>query len=331
MMETISKRCLLLVAIFFVIPLSPAAADLICPFDGQIDFGHKKFNLKLELGEESSVFLEGTSLAKDQYYLLVNVNHLRTSIFDLSTEFETTIGVKNLDRTAQRSFQGQISSRYSLINYKPFRELSGFFEMRDKTLYLESLSLGGVTLNGYIELMSPYRVDFSLILKEIKMADFLAFWGGDEDINSQGLVSGHILVSGFLNQLGLKGSLASYNGFVDQLSFDSIILNLEGIYPVIHLANSTVAQTDGMAFNIEGDFDLTHKERFEEEITALKKLPVVIANRSKSSLEWTISRKETSPDSNTTEFKYFLRKEPPHKGTIDEGTEMLGVERSVKF
>lgn len=314
--------------ILLSLPLNPAVADLVCPFTGQVDFGQKKFNLTLSLGEESSVSFEGTSLSPDNYYLLVNVNHFRTPVFDLSTEFESSIGIKNKENVANRSIQGQISSRYSLINFKPFRELSGTFEMRDKTLYLQSMSLGGVTLNGYIELFSPYKIDLSFILNEIKMADFLAFWGA-EDLNSQGMVSGHILVSGIYDRLGLRGSLASYDGFVDQLDYDSIILNLEGVYPIIHLSNSTVAQSDGMAFHLEGDFDLTKKERFEEEIAALKMLPLV--SEDKSSQEWTIKRRETSPSSSATEFKYFHRIDHPNPGTFKEGSDMLGVERSFKF
>ena len=327
--KTINKRYLVLAVILCAMPFNQAAAELVCPFTGQVDFGEKKFNLTLQFNRESSISFEGASLPEDNYHLLVQVNHFKTTIFDLSTEFESFIGVTDKDDAAKRSFQGQIKSRYSLINYKPFRELSGFFEMKGRKLYLESLSLGGVTLSGTVELFSPYKVDLSLLLNEIKMADFLSFWGVDEDLDSQGSVSGHILVSGILDQLGLKGSLASYNGFVDQLQYDSIVLNLDGVYPIIHLNNSRVAQTDGMTFNLEGDLDLTKKEEFPEQIAALNMLPLI--SEDKSSREWTIKSKESSPTSHTTEFKYFLRKEHSDTGTLKEESDMLGVERSIKF
>lgn len=323
------QKCIYFLAVFLLaMPINAAVADLVCPFQGQVDFGRKKVVLNLVLGDESSISFEGTLLSKGNYYLLVNVNHFKTSIFDLSTEFESSIGVTNVGDANKRSIQGQISSRYSLINFKPFRELSGTFEIKDRTLYLQSISLGGVTLNGFVELFSPYKIDLSFLLKEIKMDDFLAFWGAT-DLNSQGMVSGHILASGLYNQLDLKGSLASYDGFVDQLQYDSIILNLEGIYPIIHLSNSTVAQSDGMAFNLEGDFDLTKQDRFVEEITALQMLPLV--SEDKSSQEWTIKRSEASSTSSATELKYFHRIEHPNPGTLKEGTDMLGVERSINF
>ena len=319
----------MLVGLVLLLSGHPAAADLVCPFAGKIDFGEKKFDFKMDLGNKSSISFEGTTLSKDNYNLLVNIDHLKTPLFDLSTEFETLIAVVNKGKTLEETLQGQIKSRYSLINYKPFEEVSGFFEMRNKTLYVDSLSLGGVNLSGYIELFSPYKIDLSVLLKEIKMGDFLAFWGAQEDLASHGLVSGQIFVYGVLDQLGLKGNLASYNGFVDQLEFDSIVLNVDGIYPIVRLDNSRVSQTDGMTFNLEGDLDLTQKEKFESEIAALKKLPVVSSDE--SSLEWTIHRRESSPTSSATEFKYFLRKESLNMGPMKDGPDLLGVERSIKF
>ena len=305
-----------------------ALADLICPFEGQLDITQKKFNVTLELGEESSVSLEGSTLAQDNYHFLLSVNHLDTPVFDLSTELETSLGVLNRDNISQRTWQGQVSSRYSLLNFKPVEELSGFFEMKNNTLHLQSVSLGGLTLNGSLELFSPYKVDLFFDLKEIKMDDFLAFWGAQGELDSRGFVSGQILVSGFLNQLGLKGNLAAYNGVVHKFQYDSIILNLEGVYPIVNLSNSSVAQSDGLTFKLEGSFDLTNRKHFPQEVAALRKLPMV--SQDNSTMEWTV-KKEVSPDSKTTEYKYFIRKENANGTAPKEEPNMLGVERSIKF
>src|SRR5262245_35368862 len=72
-------------------------------------------------------------------------------------------------------FSGEIDFKAKTFKLnKPFKELSGSFEMKDSILYLDSLALDGVTLSGQVELFYPYKIDFAMKLKEMKMADFLS-------------------------------------------------------------------------------------------------------------------------------------------------------------
>ena len=63
---------------------------------------------------------------------------------------------------------GEIRSRYSLVDYKPIRELSGQFEIKDGRVSLTSFSFGnltGLAMRGTYH-RSPHRRKPNLSLVE---------------------------------------------------------------------------------------------------------------------------------------------------------------------
>ncbi|MCK5081449.1 MAG: hypothetical protein KAR31_00950, partial [Candidatus Omnitrophica bacterium] len=225
---------------------------------------------------------------------------------------------------------GKIWSQYSLVDFKPINELSGRFEIKDKRLHVMALSVGNLTGEGYLDLGVPYNLDVAINLLGVDMQDFLNFWGSGKNYESSGDVFGEIKASGSLDRLVLKGSLKSRDGFVQELDYNAIVLNIEGIYPFMQIAHSTVSKADGVSFSLDGPFDLSDKTNFKKQIKALTLAPLV--SDSGSELEWTIKRLKPE-DSGITEFKYHLKKGnalgigPSAGGEID----MLGIERTRKF
>jgi hypothetical protein len=181
-----------------------------------------------------------------------------------------------------------------------------------------------------MDLLSPYGLDFVFNLNEVDLNDFLNFWSADKEYESSGAVTGVIKASGTLENLALKGSLESYHGFVQKLDYDIISLNIEGIYPHMQIAQSTISKSDGMSFSLDGPFNLSDKENFKKQIKALTLAPLV--NDSGSEMEWTIKRLNPE-DSGTTELKYRFRKgDALGIGTsADDETDMFGLERTRKF
>ena len=289
-------------------------------------------------------------LSENNFHIHLDLEHIQSSLFDLSTQLEGDLTlvesseaggpvdfvdsgragpVPERYRAGGRSWKGQFQSRYSLLNHKPIEELSGTFEIQNHVLYLSDLSAGGVHLQGLWELADPRGMDLDIQFKDISLKDFIALWVDDPNLEAQGLMSGNLQISGRFPQLALKGTLASYAGQVGDLSYDSIVLNLKGEWPLVILTDSTVTESDGMSFRIDGDLDLSSQETLKKDIGALNKSPLVTTGDSR--WEWTIKRKEHHEDS-SSELKYFLRKEDQRNQIPSkEDSDLFGVEQKIKF
>lgn len=322
---------------FLVLSLTEMAfADRDFPFKGDIDLVQKKFNIVLDIDSKSSVAFSAQQVSGSEYKFLLDVNHLQIPLFDLMTKVESTVEVKQAHRKTFSGppeglrLQGKVWSQYSLIDYKPVRELSGNFEVKDNKLFLYSLFFGSLQCNGTVDLRSPYQVDLTFNLYDVAMQDFLSFWGMSKKYESAGLVTGEIKASGTVDNLALKGNLEGRNGFVQKLDFDVISLNIEGIYPDMKIARSMIAKSDGMSFTFDGSLNLKDRENFKKQIKALTLAPLV--SESGSEREWTIRR--LNPDAaETTELKYRLRKGDAlgTGASADGGIDMLGIEQTRKF
>jgi len=286
-------------------------AEEAFPFKGRIDFSKKEFDVVLDLGDESSVAARAQKSSENDYWLMLDIGHLKTPFFDLLSKIESSVEVVREEDgssavSGNTTYRGRIWSQYSLVDYKPVRELSGSFEVKDRRLQLTALSFGNLQCNGYIDLSSPYKLDLVFNLYDVDMPDFLNFWGVGREYESAGAVSGEIRAFGTPDRLALKGNLESRQGYVQKLDYDIISLNIEGVYPHMEVAHSTISKSDGMSFTLDGPLDLHDKANFKKQIKALTVAPLV--NDSGPEREWTIKRLNNPVDSETTELKYRFRK-----------------------
>ena len=316
--------------IFSLIIPSFAYALEVCPFSGQIDFLHNDISIMLGEKGRSSVSVRLSTLSEDHYQLKLNLDDLKTSLFEISTQLESSF--QTIAVPPDKTFiKGKIVSHYSLFNRKPATEtgeLSGQFEIKNHILYLPASSMGEINFQGSVELFYPFKINLALQLDNMSMIDFLSVWVDNPDIHAHGNVSGVIQIAGIPGHLILKGNLATYDGAVEELEYDSIVLNLEGEYPVLKLKDSTVTKADGVSFNISGNFDLSHRDHFRKEIESLTKSPLV--KEGNSAWEWTIKRKAKA-DVSTSEFKYFLHKKNSQENPLKEESDVMGVEQKIKF
>jgi hypothetical protein len=301
---------------------------------------------------QRSIAVRGEKTSENDYYLSLNIEHLKTPFFDLLSEIESTVEVigreegrdnsiqgkknqrkRNFDNIASpildaTSLRGKIWSQYSLIDYRPLRELSGQFEINNKRLLLTSLSIGNIACSGYIDLVHPHKVDLIFVLSSVDMDDFLNFWVRDKKYDSAGAVFGEIRVTGELDQIFMKGNLESHNGFIKKLRYDSIYLNVEGFYPNIQITNSSISETDSLSFTLDGKINLSDQKNFKKQLKALTISPLV--SDSISEAEWTIKRFKEH-DSGTTEIMYRLRKGEGAGSSVFDESDMLGIERTMEF
>ena len=321
-----------IVIAFMLIFLCPyfVYAKNLHPFEGSLDFSKRKLVLKMNFPPQGNISLELSEDHKNNYHLDMDVDHVPAASYDISTSLAASFGWKKKEESSP-ALAGVVQSKYSLLNYKPIPELKGSFEIADQKLNITDLSFGAAGLNGVVDLFSPFKMNLLFKLTAVEMTDFLSFWMGEaENLNSDGLVSGQIQVSGIPESIHLKGRLASYEGFVGDLEYDSIILNLEGMYPIVQLLNSKVAQRNGLSFKVEGSVDLSNRHDFYKEIVALRTSPVVTENQ--DYMEWTIKSQKVGSKENTSELKYLLRKGQEDQNIpLRDETSMFGIKRENKF
>lgn len=333
--------------VLFLLP--SAFANVVVTFHGQVDVAQKQFDVIFDFpasasehavvrgagAKPSSVALRAAKVSENDYRFSLNIDHLRTPIFDFLSKIESSVEVvprpsailPDDHLTAGKSasmLRGEIWSQNSLVDYRPIRELAGRFEIMDSRLLLKSLSFGNLSCNGSLDLVYPYKMDLKVLLHDVAMEDFLNFWVRNKEYKSFGTVSGEIGISGTWDRIGLKGNLESHDGYVEQLEYNSIHLNAQGVYPQLSIGQSTISRADGLSFAFSGPIDLSDQENFTKQIGALVLSPLV--SDSASEREWTIKRLN-QPNSGATEIKYRLRKEDK----LDGASGMLGVEQTVNF
>ena len=325
MAKTLSVLLWLCIACF------PAHADTgaIFPFAGEFDPQKKSLTVAIHPEANSPLVMNFYRADDLIYHISVNIKDWQTAFFNLSSVIEGTVDVKREEGGTFQSLVGKIESRYTLVNHKPVEEMFGQFEIKEGKLMIHSLSLGRVAVKGTVLLRPPYPVDLRFQLAGVPLEDFIAFFSGRPKFMTQGLVDGDIFISGPSSNLQMKGTLFSSNGVIKSLEYSSIVLNAQGIYPVIVVDNSTIVQADGAPFNIAGNIDLSDKENFSRQIEALAKTPLV--NYERDHLEWTLKRIQSENEAGTTELKYLMRKGEDRDHVGDSGVDMLGVERKMEF
>ena len=293
-----------------------------------MDLSKNELGLILHLDEESFLRANIQKISAANYQLLLNVEHLKNASVFLSDNIESTLSIIQGSDGVDRLISGKIWSQNSSLSTPTAHHLTGDFEIRDNKIYFNDFSWGSLDGEGRVDLTYPYKVDFHLKLSALDINSFLDFWGGGRDFSSAGEVSGEIKISGAINQISLKGSLESYDGFVSELKYNSLYLHVEGTYPNLQIAHSTVSQADGMSFSFEGPFALNDPKNFKKQIEALTISPLV--SNSAVASEWTIKRTKNENEQ-TSELKYFLRKDENVDSHLKEDQNLLGVMKTVEF
>ena len=306
---------------------SPGNAEVNAPFDGSIDFNQRTMAFNLTQDGQQIISLRLFPVAENRFQMELVLNHFKTPYFDVSTEFK---GFVDLITREDHSniIKGDLSSQYSLIDYKPFRDVSGSFEIRDNQLKLWNLTFGGIVCDGTIDLSKGIAANLNVRLNNLPMEQFLSFFS-DKETQSAGSVSGIIHFSGSPDNLNVSGQLSTYDGYVNDLAYNSILINFEGIFPAIQLLDSSlVTLDDGQSFLLSGPIHLNQRGNFKEQIAALNRSPLI--QQGAEGAEWTIKRHIAENDTGSTELKYLQRTDTK-SDVPNKIADMIGFEKNMKF
>jgi len=323
-----SKKTILVFVVLMSAFSSLSDAEVIVPFEGEVNFAQKVWSFSSGSADESSFSLQIFQPQADRYRMDLNLEDVQTAVFDFSAV--VTADVKKMeDKEGQVGFVGQVKSKYTLLNKKPVADLISVFDIRNDVLSIRSLEFGKYQGAGTVGLKAPFPLAIEIDLEAVDLADFIGLFSDDPDLYALGEVFGEIAIKGTGQSPKLEGRLTSFGGTIDGMEYDSILLNVGGMYPVLNVFNTDVAKTDGLSFRVTGSVDLSQKGTMERQIEALAYEPMV--DDEGTDREWTLKRFHSKKHSGTTEIKYMMRQdEDKNSLTMDESS-LLGVERKVSF
>lgn len=328
MNKSFGRKSVLFIFLLFISGSPSSFAYETVAFHGSLDFDKQDFSLSFNLGQHDILKARASQMEEKDFHLKLDVDHLKTPIFELSSEIESLIAVLNKEHPMDTKIYGKLWSKYSILNYKPIRELSGDFEFEGGRVELKNVIFGSMECNGYFEIFPPFKADITFSLTDVPMEDFLAFWTGQSLYEASGKVSGDIRLSGNFRKPLLRGNLLSQNGLIKELKYRTMKLNIEGVYPAMEISQSFISQADGLSFSFSGPINLSDKNNFKKQIKALALVPMV--RDSSDKVEWTIRRLDETEGA-STEIKYLKMKNAGDSPFSFGNSDMLGVERSVDF
>jgi len=323
------SRTVLLIIILMGLIVTPSWAKNVYVFEGEANLIDKQIDIKFDFEEKGSIQVVTKLADKQNVRISLILEKLILPRFSISSQIDTSLELNQTDGQ-KSSIKGIISSKYTLINYKPTDELAGRFEIKDGKFFISSFRLGNIKAKGFVDLEAPHDLNLSFNLKGVMLDDFINFWTSKKKYKAIGTVSGKIEATGSIARLDLKGSLESYYGQVGKLAFDGIYLHIGGTYPDMIIEYSSLTKTDGLSFTFEGPINLADTANFKKQIKSLK-LSAIVSN-SEEEIEWTIKR-DKDERALITELKILRKKDQSRIGHIfdNKDSDMLGIARSHKF
>lgn len=319
-----------LVIVFFhmATTCSAAGGDGVYPFKGRLDLVNGVFELSLK-SQEGRAHLQVNRDPDGSYRTLLDVENIHAPFFEMTTQISGVLRVEK-QTSGYKEFSGRFESRNTLINGRSGPEVSGDLDLDQGAFYVRDFAWGGLRGSGKIDLRPPYPVGSKIQLYGMDIADLLNWLAGkDKKWTGNGEISGDIELSGSMNKLMVKANLVSQNGSIEELTYDLLLLNLQGIYPMIDLTSSTVTKTNGFSVGLAGILDLSDGDHMASQIKGIKKTPLVKDSVSQS--EWVLKRVQDSSGEGKTQTMLFLKNDKQNTLLGQEDSSLLGVQKKIGF
>ncbi len=241
---------------------------------GRISFGSapvllKKLQGKMLLSQNSLVFEDIKAIFKDnpqnalKFYgelsqdemtLTANLQHLKLGNFDVLSNF--TLALNPVRESLKVC--GTFKTYGSVVNSRPFPELSSSFEIQEAKLRILTFSLGNsYDLRGIAGLSAPFNVDLSLNFYRAAPDELVSQLISPQAADFSGKVCGLIKITGPLNRPKVEGYLEAKEGRLGDLNFVSADINIKGRYPRILIVDSRICREED-SFLMEGEIDFSN-------------------------------------------------------------------------
>ncbi len=309
-------------------------AGTLCFFEGNVNFIQRIFQMQINFKGNEKIATQLKFLPDDSYYFNANLEHIKIANFDVSSNFESSGRLLKDDKGKGKGkvFKGWFWSNYSLLNYKPFREMSGAFELdqKSKRLSLSSFAWGGLEINGSIDLTTPFNLNLVLVIKDMEAKELATILGiSTEDIEIGGLISGKLKIEGVFSNPKIRGQIKASQGIINEFKYKDIFLNLEGSYPLLNIVDSRIIEENSMPYSLAGKLDLRGLNNLKAQGNSIKIFPS--EKNSFNWQSWNIRRKLMSDSDDKLELEYKLKPNRPFGIRFEDNQEIIGFGQKIKF
>jgi hypothetical protein len=321
---------MILVAMTCLTGAPALASDLVLPravipFSGVLDLKAEKVTLTLGSEGGGAVALELLRPAGGRYDFKADIRHVMTSLGDVAAVLSGRFELVGADPLS-RELVGEVSTGYTLLNYKPVRDVYLKFAVRQRHLIIDSLWFGALSAHGQVDLMGPHDMNMTL---DLLSADLDGLWAmlrgyGMETPLMSGIITGSLTLQGSWANPLVAGHLAAYNGQLKDLSYDVIDLRFDGTYPLIRFQDGKVVSSDGPSFRIAGSLDLGDLTRLGTQVRQLKR--EFIVSEGDDGRTWAF--RLNASDGHATRLKSFVSGNADGR---DQGQQVIGLEKHIGF
>lgn len=314
--------------LFLIFFTTNSWAKIIYPFEGVFDFQQNSFLVSVDGPDKNVVEFSGKKIKDDQYALNLQVQHLKFSNLIISSHIRASVDITQ-NSQEEPGLSGKIFSKYTLVNFKPVREFSSRYEIRDHFLNLENFVFGSLSGKARVHLQDPFKSFLQLTVKALDLDSFLDLWLEEKKESYDALIYGNIRAEGDMNNVNVTGTLSSQFLTLGGRDFEFLQFSIAGNYPHVFVDNGRIVSEDGGQFSFKGPFDISSQNTYKQQVMAMNIRPVV--TQSDSELEWTLKRVGQT-DNAKTEIKYLKRKTSDVDIFPEEEEEgMFGLERVLEF
>jgi hypothetical protein len=296
------------------------------PFEGMLDLQAQSLSVTVGQEGQGAAVLDITHPGPGQYDLRADLRHVATRAWDVAAVLEGKFVVVGND-PMRRELSGELSTQYTLLNYKPVRDGYLKFAVRERRLIVDAFWFGAFAGKGAIDLMDRHEMDVSL---ELLSADLDEFWDmlqarGVDTPPVSGIASAALALKGPLARPGVSGRLTAYNGRLKRIDYDNLDLHLEGTFPLIRIAEGRIDPSDGPGFRVTGVVDVSDMPRMGTQLRQLKK--ELIVEDQHSGRAWAFRRADVD-GAQTTQLKSFIT----GNGDVrDTGESVVGLQKHIGF
>ena len=249
------QKILVFILTSLSLSISILSAEEVVNFQGDLDFLKQVFKLDMVFKEKSQV-KTNLNLEDDRFYLDAKIDHLKFSKHDFLTEFISQGRI--ISKDGSKFLKCSAESKYSLLDYKPFKDITTDFMINRDSLIISTLRWGKNNIIGDISLTEPYEINLYAEIKDADINELVAMLGVNlEDFTMSGLVEGFLRFKGPKSNVKITGQLKASDGNIADLFYREILVKVDGVYPVIYLFDTEVLEEDGVVYAFEGRVNLT--------------------------------------------------------------------------
>ena len=201
---------------------------------------------------------------KSDFDIAVKLKHINFKNVDIVTELNLSGRIKTKDDSGL-VVEGKINSRNSILDYKPFKELNGSYQINNEVLEILSLKMdNNLALFGQVSLRPPYLADLNLIARFDSLDELNPPFSILEGLLTAQGVEGEFKLVGPIKNPDVKGWLNTDSGFLKGLGdYQKMSLNLKGKGKILKVIDSKVYHEEG-SLTIGGEINLANENIFDD-------------------------------------------------------------------